>query len=320
MSWTLGRRAFVAGMATALPAFAQGYPSQLIRLVVPYGAGSASDNIGRLIGDELRAALNQTIIFDNRPGASGFIGTTIVTKAPADGYTLLLNASATHSANPWLFKEVPYDPIKDFTHISRLVQLPQLIVASPHTKANSLKELVEYGRANPGKLTFGYGTPTSLVGASTLLSLGKFEALAVPYKTPAAALLAVMSGEVDFMGADLSTALPQLRANKVKGLAISTAQRMSILPDVPTMTESGYSDFDMVLWIGLSGPAGLPQEVVDRLSSAVTAILAKPEVQEKIVAIGMEPAPTTPREFDAFVTSQLEIWGKRIKAAGIQPE
>lgn len=320
MTWTLGRRAFVAGMAASLPASAQTYPNQLIKLVVPFGAGSASDNIARLIADEMRAALGQTVLIDNRPGASGFIGTAIVTKAPADGYTLVVDASATHSANPWLFKTVPYDPIRDFTHVSRLVQLPQLVVAAPGVPARSLAEMVEYGRGNPGKLTFGYGTPTSLVGASTLVTLGKFEALAVPYKTPAAALLAVMGDEVNFMLADLSTALPQIRAGKVKGFAISTAKRMALLPDVPTMGEAGYAGFDTVLWIGLSGPAGLPKEIVDRLSGVLTAILSRPEVQERIAAIGMEPAPSTPEEFTSFVVTQLDVWGRRIKAAGIQPE
>ena len=320
MGWTLGRRAFAVGMAASLPARAQAYPNQLIKLVVPFGAGSASDNIARLIADEMRAALNQTVLIDNRPGASGFIGTSIVTKAVADGYTLVVDASATHSANPWLFKTVPYDPIKDFTHISRLVQLPQLVVASPGLPAKSLAEMVEYGRANPGKLTFGHGTPTSLVGASTLATLGKFEALAVPYKTPAAALLAVMADEVNFMLADLSTALPQIRAGKVKGFAISTAKRMDLLPEVPTMGEAGYAGFDTVLWIGLSGPAGLPKEIVDRLSGVLTVILSRPEVQARIVAIGMEPAPSTPEDFTSFVATQLDVWGRRIKAAGIQPE
>ncbi|MBP6768494.1 MAG: tripartite tricarboxylate transporter substrate binding protein [Reyranella sp.] len=325
MKTILGRRAFTAGMAAAvpavaLPAAAQAYPSQLVKLVVPFGAGSASDNIARILADEMRLALGQTVLIDNRPGASGFIGTTIVTKAPADGYTLLVDASATHSANPWLFKNVPYDPIKDFTHISRWVELPQVVIASPGVPAKTLGELVDHGRANPGKLTFGYGTPTALVGASTLVTLGRFEALAVPYKTPAAALQAVMSDEVSFMVADLSTALPQIRAGKVKGMAISTTKRMDALAEVPTLAEAGYSGFDTVLWIGLSGPAGLPKEVVDRLSAAMSAIFAKPEVQARIVAIGMQPAPSTPADFTAFVTAQLDVWGKRIKAAGIQPE
>jgi tripartite-type tricarboxylate transporter receptor subunit TctC len=321
MTRAIGRRVFVA-LAAALPApaWAQTYPSQTIRFVVPFGAGSASDNIGRLIADELQKALGATVIIDNRPGASGFIGTSLAVKAPPDGYTLVVDASATHSVNPWLFQEVPYDPIKDFTHIARLVQLPQIVVASLDVPGESLKELVEYGRANPGKLTFGYGTPTSRVGSVLLTSLGKFEALDVPYKTPSAALLAVVSGEVKFMVADLSTALPQIKAGKVKGLAISTAKRVDVLPDVPTMSEVGYGGFDTVLWIGLSGPASMPKAVVDRLSEAVVGIMSKHDVQEKIVAMGMEAAPSSSAEFQHFVEEQLEVWGRRIKAAGITPE
>ncbi len=311
-----------ATMVTIMPADAQpkDYPNKPIRLVVPYPPGSASDGVVRMLVDELQADLATPVVIENRPGASGLIGTEHVARSAPDGYTLVINASATHSANPWLFKKLPYDPIKDFTHLTRLVVIPQLVVASPTGPASSMKELVEFGRANPGKLTFAYGTPTSQVASSSIANASKFEALGVPYKGPAEAMLALVRGEADFMVADLATGLKQAQAGKLRALAVSTTERSPLITEIPTLRELGYQGFDVVLWIGVSGPAGLPPSVADRLSSSFTKALSKPAVLARYTSIGMQPTPTSRAEFARFVEDQLSVWGARIKAAGIQPQ
>jgi tripartite-type tricarboxylate transporter receptor subunit TctC len=309
----------IAALAAA-GASAQDYPSKPVRLVVPYPPGSASDNVARLLVDELRIALNATIVIDNRAGASGLIGTEHVARAPADGYTLIVDASATHSANPWLFKKLPYDPVRSFTHISRLVVLPQLVVVSPQVPASSMQELVKYVRDNPGKFNFAYGTPTSQVAASSIAQIAGMDLVGVPYKGPAEAMLALMRGEASLMVADLATALPHAKAGKLRPLAISTPQRSALLPDVPSLTEAGYPGFDIELWIGLSGPAGLSKDVVERLSAALGKVLSKPELRQRFAGMGMEVAPSSPAEFEQFVQSQLAVWGRRTNASGIEPQ
>ena len=305
---------------TAASAQTQDYPNKPIRLVVPYPPGSASDGVARMLTEELHTELKAAVVIDNRPGASGLIGTEHVARSLADGYTLLVNASATHSANPWLFKQLPYDPIKDFSHISRLVVLPQLVVSSPSLAAASMQDLVKYGQANPGKLIFAYGTPTSQVASAAIANIAKFDALGVPYKGPADALLALIRGEAQFMVADLSTGLQQAKAGKLRALAITTAQRSPMIPEVPSLAELGYRGFDVVLWIGVSGPSGLPKSVVQQLSGAFTKILSKPALKDRFSALGMQAAPTTPDEFERFVQEQLAVWGARIKATGLQPQ
>lgn len=307
-------------VVTAASAQLQDYPNKPIRLVVPYPPGSASDGVARMLTEELHAELKAAVIIDNRPGASGLIGTEHVARSVADGYTLLVDASATHSANPWLFKQLPYDPIKDFSHITRLVVLPQLVVSSPALTVASMQELVKYGQANPGKLIFAYGTPTSQVASSAIANIAKFDALGVPYKGPADALLALIRGEAQFMVADLATGLQQAKAGKLRALAISTAQRSPMIPDVPSLAELGYSGFDVVLWIGVSGPPGLPKNIVEQLSGAFNRILSRQAVKDRYSALGMQAAPTTPDEFERFVREQLSVWGARIKATGLQPQ
>jgi len=315
----------LAALATAgigaQDAAAQAYPARTVRIVVPFAAGSATDIMARIIADELRATFNQPFVVDNKPGASAQIGADYVAKAPPDGYTLFVTTNTSHSANPFLFKKLTYDPIKDFTPIANIMRIPVVIVVGAKTPVNSLNDLVAYAKANPGKVSFGYGNSIGqVVGASFAKRTG-LDVITVPYKSTPQAITDLMGGQITYSVADFASGQAFIKEGRLKALAVSSGKRSPIMPDLPAMAETkGLEGFDLIAWVGMLGPAGMPKDIVDKLNAAVRKALAKPEVREKIAGFAAEEAPGTPEELAAFLKDQLASWGNSVKEAGIQPE
>ena len=314
--------AAVALGGAALSARAQGaYPNKPVKIVIGFGPGSGTDTLARMIADELRNALGQPFVVDNRPGAAAQIAATAVAKAPADGYTLFLTSNSSHSVNPHLFKKLPYDPIADFTPIGGIAYFPFILAVNADLPVRTPQEFVAYAQANKGKLNYAYGTSAVHIPAEALNRLQKLEATGVPYKSSPEAMTDVIGGQAQFLVVDLASARPHLRSGRLRALAVTTSKRSSLAPELPTIEETlGLRDFDLAAWTGLFGPAGLPKEVVDKLSAALLQILAKPDVRERIVAAGAEPTPSDPATFTALVKRQLEVWGRKVADAGIRPE
>ena len=304
------------------PAQAQtSYPDRPVRIIIGFGPGSGTDILARLIGEELRAALGQPFVIDNRPGASAQIAATAAAKAPPDGYTLFLTSNSSHSVNPHIFKKLPYDPIADFTPIGGIAYFPFIVAVNATLPVRTPQDLVSYARANRGKLFYAYGTPTVQIPAEALNRLLKLEAVGVPYKSSPAALTDVAGGQAQFLVVDLASARPHLQSGRLRALAVTTSRRTGLAPELPTVEESfGLRDFDLAAWTGLFGPAGLPREITDKLSVTLQQVLAKPAVAERILAAGAEPTPSDALSFAALVKRQLEVWGRKVSDAGIVPE
>jgi tripartite-type tricarboxylate transporter receptor subunit TctC len=318
------RRKFLllSGAALATPlvpglASAQQWPSKPIRAIVPFGAGSTIDIIGRIVLEPLSAALGQPIVVENRGGAGGSIGTAVVAKAEPDGYTLLIHASA-HSAAPAAYPNAPYDAGRDLRGVVIFGVVPNVTVISPAKGIRTLKELVE--AAKKRSMTFasaGIGSATHWAAERLRLAAG-FNATHVPFKGGPEALTQVASGEVDFMSIGVSSGLPFIRSGRLIPLAVSTAKRSSILPDVPTNEEAGYPNSDYTFWNGMLVPAKTPVEVVNRLHQETMKVLAQPSVLDKLKPQGLEPMPLTPAEFDALIAKEIESNKAIVKAAGLK--
>ncbi len=304
------------------PAFAQSaYPNKPVKIIIGFGPGSGTDILSRMIAEELRVMLGQPFIVDNRPGASAQIAASAVARSAADGYTLFLTSNSSHSVNPHMFKKLPYDPIADFTPIGGIAYFPFILAVNASLPVKTPQEFVTYARANKGKLNYAYGTPTVQIPAEALNRLEKLEATGVPYKSSPAAMTDVIGGQAQFLVVDLASARPHLQSGRLRALAVTTSKRSALAPDLPTIEETlGLRDFDLAAWTGLFGPAALPKEVVDKLSSALLQILARPEVRERILASGAEPTPSDVATFTALVKRQLAVWGRKVADAGIQPE
>lgn len=301
--------------------FAQeAWPSKPISLVVPFAAGSGTDSVARVIAQKLSERLKQQVVVDNKAGASAQIGAEFVSKAKADGYTLLMTTNTSHSANPSLFKTLRYDPIKDFTPIVRTGDLPFALVVNASSPIKTVKDLIENARANPGK--FSYATPnsTSLVSSETIRVMAKIDILGIPYKSSPQALTDLIGGQVQMYVVDFGSGLPSMKAGKVRVLASMAAKRSSILPEVPPMADT-LPGFDLISWNGIFGPAALPRPIVERLANEIQALLAEKDVQEKLANIGFEVSPSkSPEEFSKYVSDQLALWSRLIRQANIQPE
>ena len=310
----------IAGVAQ--PARAQGaYPNKPVKIIIGFGPGSGTDILARMMAEELRLALGQPFIVDNRPGASAQIAASAVAKSPADGYTLFLTSNSSHSVNPHMFKKLPYDPIADFTPVGGIAYFPFILAVNASVPAKTPQEFVTYALANKGKLNYAYGTPTVQIPAEAMNRLLKLEATGVPYKSSPGAMTDVIGGQAQFLVVDLASARPHLQSGRLRALAVTTSKRSTLAPDLPTIEETlGLRDFDLAAWTGLFGPAAMPKEVVDKLSAALLQILAKQEVRDRILASGAEPTPSDVATFTALVKRQLEVWGRKVKDAGIQPE
>ena len=305
----------------ASSALGQPYPNRPVRIVVPFAAGSATDIVARLLADELRGAFDQTFIVDDKPGASARIGAEAVAKAAADGYTLLVTTNTSHSANPFLFKKLSYDPIKDFAPIAGIMNIPVIVVVNPKLPVNSLKELIEYAKARPGKVSYGYGNSIGQVTGAAFAKAAGIDVIATPYKSSPQAMTDLMGEQIGYAVTDMAAGQALVTSGKLKALAVSTEKRSSLMPDLPTMSETpALAGFELIAWVAMFAPAGTPPEIVNRVSAEVRKALAKPEVKERIAGFAAETTPSTPEQLGVFVKNQLASWGRRIKDAGIEPE
>src|SRR5216683_8417338 len=297
--------ALALGLATFsfAAAAAEAYPSRPITVIVPFGAGSGTDIVTRIIAQPLGIALNQNIVVDNREGANGSIAAAYVAKAPPDGYTLLMSTNSPHSANPFLLKNIAYDPVKDFAPVTRAGSFTQMSVVNPAVPVRTIPELIAYAKANPGRLTYGSGNTSGILAGETLKRWAGIDILHVPYKSVPPALNDVIAGRVSMTFTDLTPGLPHVKAGTLRALGITRLQRSALLPDLPTFDESGLKDFEVESWAGLFAPAGTPAEI-----------------KAQIGQIGFELFGSTPEELGDFVKTQLVRTSRMVKDAGIEPE
>jgi tripartite-type tricarboxylate transporter receptor subunit TctC len=301
-------------------ALADNYPTKPITIVTAFGPGSASDTITRVVAQPLGVALKQSVIVEARPGANGAISAMYVARAPADGYTLLMTTNSPHSAAPFLTKNIAYDSVKDFTPITRLGSFTLMLVIHPSIPAKTVKELVEYARANPGKLSFASGNTAGVVAGETLKHWGKLDLLHVPYKSTPQALTDLIAGRTSMMFADFTTGIPHVKSGALRALAVTRIKRSSLYPELPTMDEAGVTNFDMDAWAGFVAPANTPPDVVALLSKTMRPIIDNAEVKATMRNAGFEAFSSSPEELGDFIKLQLGKWEKMVKDAGIQPE
>ncbi|WP_454674076.1 Bug family tripartite tricarboxylate transporter substrate binding protein [Achromobacter pestifer] len=312
-----------AALAVGLagPARAADYPSQPVKLVTAFGAGSASDIVARLIGERLQAALGQVVIVENRPGASGQVAADLVARAQPDGYTIMLATNTTHSSNPYLYKNLRYNPVKDFTPLVQVCNFPFVLVVSAKLPIQSVQDLLAYGRANPSSLNYAYGNSTGQISAASFDKMTGLGAAAIPYKSTPQAMTDIIGGRATFMFVDLASAAAQIQAGSLKALAVSTEKRSALAPNLPSVSEAlGQPGFDLAAWVGIFGPAKLPEPIAKRLADELYRIVSSNEIKQKLTQMGAEPTPAPASAFGPFVAQQEKVWGDKVKQAGIQPE
>jgi tripartite-type tricarboxylate transporter receptor subunit TctC len=302
------------------PLRADDFPSRPITFVSVFGPGSASDTICRIIADPLGAALKQPVIVEDRPGADGALAALYVDHATPDGYTLLMATNSPLSADPFLLKDVTYDPVKDFAPVTRVGSFTLMLVINPNLPVHSIKELVAYGKANPGKLSFASGNTSGTVGGKLLSRWAGIDMLHVPYKSSPPAMEDVIAGRVSMMFADFTVAMPHVQAGTVRALAVTRLQRSPLFPDLPTMDELGAEGFELDAWAGLVAPAKTPPAAVAKLNGALRKIIDSPEIKRKLHTVGFDGFSSSPGEFGDFIKVQLGKWGKMVKDAGIQAD
>jgi len=298
---------------------AQNYPSKPVKLVVPFPAGSATDLVARLAGQQLQEALKQPFVVENKPGAQGAIAAEFVAKSAPDGYTLMVTTNTPQAANVSLFKKLPYDPVKDFEPIARLSTTSFMLMARPDFPAKTLKELLVHVRSQPGKFSAGYGSAGSQVSIAMMKSMGRLDVVEVPYKGIPQTVTDVLGGTLSFTFVDLSNALPQMKSGKLRGYAVTSEKRTPLAPDVPAMAEE-LKGYDLIAWFAIVAPAGTPKEIVNLLSETTLKAVAKKEIVDKFAAIGTDVAPMNPAQLGVFIKSEIAKWAVLVKQAGIQPE
>jgi len=314
----LGLASVVA--VTAGPASAQTYPSRPVTIITPFAAGSVTDATARAIAQHLQETLGQSFVVENRAGAGGLLAANAVARAAPDGYTLLITTNSTHSAAPGLFKSVPYDPIKDFTPVARIGSFPSLIAVHPDQPIRSMQELVSYAKANPGKLSYAHGNSTGHITGEALKRRTGIDVVRVAYRSNPAAMTDLIAGHIPMMIPDFGVALPQVKAQKIRPLAVLTRERSVTLPDLPTLHETVMPSYDLLAWAGLFAPAGLPAPIATRLAGELERMLARPEIKERLLNSGVEIFFSGPKEFEDYVKSELTKWTSLIKEVGIEPE
>jgi len=297
---------------------ADDYPTRPITLVAVFGPGSASDTICRIIANKLGPALGQPVIVEDRPGADGALAALYVHHQRADGYTLLMGTNSPLSADPYLHKDVNYDPVKDFVPITRVGSFTLMLVVNPNLPIHSVKEMIDYAKANPGNLTFATGNTAGIVALEMIKRDTGISMLHVPYKSTPPALEDIIAGRVSMMLADFTAAMPHIGAGTLRPLAVSRIRRSALFPDLPTMDEAGIKGFNLDTWAGLVAPAGTPPQIVTKLNGALRKIIDSPETQAQFKNIGFEGFSSTPEELGDFIKAQLALWGKMIKDANIQ--
>jgi len=296
------------------------YPTRTVTILTPFAAGSVTDAAARVVAQALQEALGQPFVVENRAGAGGLLAANAVARARNDGYTLLLTTNSTHSVVHGLFKNVPYDPIKDFTPIARIGSFSSFFAVTPDKPYQSMQALVAYAKANPGKLSYGVGNSTTHIVGEALKKRTGVDIVRVAYRSNPMVMTDLIAGHIPIMVADFNTGMSQLKAGKVNALAVLTRDRHPLLPDVPTLHETVMPGYHILAWAGMFGPAGMPPEAVQILADAVQKALQKPEVRQRFMASGTDIYWSGPKEFDAFVKSELVSWTAMIKEAGIEPE
>jgi tripartite-type tricarboxylate transporter receptor subunit TctC len=315
----------IACAALAILSFdvaAQPYPNKPIRLMVPFPPGGSTDIVARIVAQKLGAQLGQSLVIENRGGAGGTLGTAVVAKAPADGYTLTVGTTSTHVVAPSVYQKLEYDPVKDFAPISLIAVTPYLLVVNPAVPAKNLKELVGLMKAQPGKLNYasaGVGSTTHLA-MEMLKSVSNTYALHIPYNGNGPAGTAVIAGQVEILFGSLPAVLPHAKSGRVRALAVGTPKRSPSLPDVPTVAESGYPGFDASLWLAFMAPAGTPAAVIERLQKEIVAAVNSKETSESLDKNGAEPLTSTPAELAAMIKDGVAKYATVVKAAGVKPE
>ena len=320
------RRNLCAGFAVAAlsclastAALAQSYPNKPIKFVVPFSAGSATDNVGRILAQAMGDAMGQTITVENKAGANGILGAEMVKAAPADGYTFLVTTSTTQAANVHLYRKLPYDPVKDFTPIGKIGETGFILMVTTDFPAKDMKEFVSYAKANPGKLAFGHGSSGSLVSAAMLTELAGLQTVNVPYKSIPPALTDLLGGQIQFAFADTGNAVSQMNGGRMRGLGVTTKKRAGKAPNVPPIGDT-VKDYNVSAWLGLMAPAGIPADVQKRATAAMLAVLAKPEVREKIQGVGIDLDVEDSATLAKTIDAEIKKWGGWVKTAGITPE
>jgi len=305
--------ASLAGMAQA-----QAWPSKPIKWVVPFAPGGTTDILARTVGEKLAVALGQPVIIENKPGAGGGVGAEFTAKSAPDGYTIMGGTISTHAINASLYKSLPYDPVKDFVAITLIARVPNMLVINPSVPAKDVKELIALLKANPGKYSFassGNGTSQHLSG-ELFKSMSGTDMQHIPYKGSPPALQDVVGGQVAMTFDNITTALPLAKAGKLRALAVTTAKRSSVAPDVPTLAESGLPGFEVGSWQGVFAPAGTPPEIVKRLNAEIVKALNMPDVREKLSGLGAEIVADSPEEFSALVKAEVAKWADVVKKSG----
>jgi tripartite-type tricarboxylate transporter receptor subunit TctC len=315
LRWLLGLLAVLPTIAAA-----QDYPARPIRMIVPFAAGGAADLIGRVVGQQLSAALAVQIVIDNRGGAGGNIGADLAAKSPPDGYTLLLGNAPTLAINASLFGHLPYDPAADFAPISLVAEVPLLLLVHPDARIDSVQALIAAARARPLSYASGGNGSTTHLSMELLKTMTGIDLLHVPFNGSAPAIIALTSGEVPVMMDLVPSSIAQVRAGRLNALAISTAHRSALLPELPTIAESGVPGFAVSSWFGVVAPARTPAPIVARLNREIVAALARPNLRERLAGLGADPVSDTPEQFDAFIRSELATWAKVVKASGAHVE
>jgi len=320
VAWVFTCATLALGALLPAAAQAQAYPSKPVRFVVPYPPGGPLDAIARALADKMKDGLGQPVIIDNKPGAGGNIGADFVAKAPPDGYTIVLGAVATHAINPALYAKMPYDAVKDFQPITLVASVPNVLVLNPNTPAQSVKELIDYAKAHPGKLNFGSGSNGSaghLAGEMFKQMTGTYM-VHIPYAGANPAMLALLSGQTDLMFDNLANSLVQVKTGKLRALAVTTLKRSSFAPELPTLQEADarLKGFDINTWFGVLAPAGIRADVLGRLHTELVHALAQPDVRERMARFGAEPGGNTPAEFAQFISSEIPKYARLVKASG----
>ena len=317
---TLAQAAVLAAAtALATPAFAQAYPSKPLKFVVPFPAGSATDVVGRIIAQAMGDAFGQPVAVENKAGANGILGAEAVKAAPGDGYTFLVTTSTTQAANVSLYKKLPYDPVKDFTPIGKMGETGFILMVRSEFPAKDLREFIAYGKANPGKMAYGHGSSGSLVSAALLSQMAGLDVVSVPYKGIPPALTDLLGGQLQFAFADVGNAVAQINGGRLKGLGVTTTRRAGKAPTVPPIGDT-VKDYAVSAWFGLMAPAGLPADVLAKAQSTFLAVMAKPEVRDKIQGAGIDVDVQDSAQLARTIDAEIRKWASWVKAANITPE
>lgn len=321
----LNRRSILLGSAALIAVNgrpqADDYPTRPVRIIVSFAPGSGTDVFARFLADEFRAVFRQPFVVENRPGAAGQIAATAVARSEPDGYTLFFTSNSSHSVNPHLIKNLPYDPIADFTPIAGLATVPYILVVSPKLPITNGREFVAWCRANKDVASYAYPASSVQVQTASLIQALKVDALAVPYKSSPQALTDLMSDRVSFMLIDLAAGRSLIESGDVRALAAFSAQRTALMPNLPTLQEAfGIEGFDFGAWTGLFGPAKLPQPITERLSTVAQEILRRNGTKERLATLGFEPSVSDSSSFAQMVKEQLAVWGKRVRESGVKVE